>query len=40
MRRDAPHALCPEALGALEASQELGVLTLATPATPALPLAR
>ena len=25
MRRDAPHALCPEALGALEASQELGV---------------
>jgi HD-GYP domain-containing protein (c-di-GMP phosphodiesterase class II) len=41
MRRDAGHALCPEALGALEASQEPGLLTLATPArTPALPQAR
>ena len=27
MRRDAGRALCPEALGALEASQQLGVLT-------------
>ena len=41
MRRDAGHALCPEALGALEASQELGVLTVATPATAAAqPVAR
>jgi HD-GYP domain-containing protein (c-di-GMP phosphodiesterase class II) len=35
MRRDAGHALCAEALGALEASQEPGRLSLATPATPA-----
>ena len=35
MRRDAGRALCPEALGALEASQQLGVLTVATPATAA-----
>jgi putative nucleotidyltransferase with HDIG domain len=41
MRRDAPHALCPEALAALEASQDLGVLTLLTPARAStLPLAR
>jgi HD-GYP domain-containing protein (c-di-GMP phosphodiesterase class II) len=32
MRRDGGRALCLEALGALEASQELGVLSLATPA--------
>ena len=32
MRRDVGRALCPEALGALEASQELGVLSVATPA--------
>jgi HD-GYP domain-containing protein (c-di-GMP phosphodiesterase class II) len=35
MRRDAGRALCSEALGALEASQELGVLACATPASPA-----
>jgi putative nucleotidyltransferase with HDIG domain len=41
MRRDAGHALCREALGALEASQEPGLLTVATPVrTPALPQAR
>jgi putative nucleotidyltransferase with HDIG domain len=41
MRRDAGHALCREALGALEASQEPGLLTVATPATaPAQPPAR
>src|SRR3954452_11075281 len=41
MRRDAGHALCLEALGALEAAQEPGLLTVATPArTPALPQAR
>jgi putative nucleotidyltransferase with HDIG domain len=40
MLRDAGHALCPEALGALEASQAPGLLTVATPATPALPQAR
>jgi len=41
MRRDAGRALCPEALGALEASQQLGVLTVATPATAAAqPVAR
>ena len=41
MRRDAPHALCPKALAALEASQDLGVLTLLTPARAStLPLAR
>ena len=41
MRRDVGRALCPEALGALEASQELGVLSVATPATAAVqPVAR
>jgi putative nucleotidyltransferase with HDIG domain len=40
MRRDAGRALCPEALAALEASQELGVLSLATPATAARPAGR
>jgi putative nucleotidyltransferase with HDIG domain len=35
MWRDAGRALCPEALDALAATQELGVLTLATPATAA-----
>jgi hypothetical protein len=40
MRRDAGRGLCPETLAALEASQELGVLTLATPATAARPAGR
>jgi HD-GYP domain-containing protein (c-di-GMP phosphodiesterase class II) len=35
MRRDAGRALCVEALDALDASQERGVLTLATPVTAA-----
>ena len=35
MWRDAGRALCPAALDALAATQELGVLTLATPATAA-----
>ena len=35
MRRDGGRALCLEALSALEASQALGVLSLATPATAA-----
>ena len=41
MRRDVGHALCPEALDALEASQDLGRLSLATPAPAAVrPVAR
>jgi putative nucleotidyltransferase with HDIG domain len=39
MRRDAGQALCPEALAALEDSQELGLVACATPATPAAPRA-
>jgi putative nucleotidyltransferase with HDIG domain len=39
MRREAGHALCPEALGALEASREPGLLTMATATGSALPLA-
>jgi HD-GYP domain-containing protein (c-di-GMP phosphodiesterase class II) len=35
MRRDGGRALCLEALNALEASHQLGVLSLATPATAA-----
>jgi HD-GYP domain-containing protein (c-di-GMP phosphodiesterase class II) len=39
MRRDAGLAFCPEALGALEATQELGAVTVATPVSPAAPRA-
>ena len=39
MRRDAGTAFCPEALGALEETRELGPVTLATPAIAAAPRA-
>jgi putative nucleotidyltransferase with HDIG domain len=39
MRRDAGLAFCPEALGALEETRELGPVGLATPVIPALPRA-
>ena len=39
MRRDAGLAFCPEALGALEETRELGPVGLATPVSPAAPRA-
>ena len=39
MRRDAGTAFCPEALGALEATRELGPVEFATPVIPAAPRA-
>ena len=39
MRGDAGTAFCPEALGALEETRELGPVTLATPVSPAAPRA-
>jgi hypothetical protein len=39
MRGDAGTAFCPEALGALEETRELGPVTIATPASPAAPRA-
>ena len=39
MRRDAGSAFCPEALGALEATRELGRVSLSMPGSPAAPRA-
>jgi len=39
MRADVGKAFCPEALGALEETRELGPVTLATPPIPTAPRA-